>query len=182
MLADQSVFGAVVCVESYRRLLPSILFDSRSSVGLTFLQLATMRSWVLCLGLLVCMVAGQPLGQDAEAAAPPAALPDTTETRLFRSLKPSGQRGVIHRALMLDRDSSFHHQVRAQENQQLDSNFQRDPTAGRLVKRMNSYVREKWDLTPEQMDQLAETGRLCNDRGECIDVNYDIGVNCCPFG
>lgn len=39
-----------------------------------------------------------------------------------------------------------------------------------------------WVLTPDQMQEIQDTGKLCDNKGWCIDFGNSWGNNCCPFG
>ncbi|KAG7154893.1 hypothetical protein Hamer_G022374 [Homarus americanus] len=112
-------------------------------------------------------------------AAPQTVLPvvDSPETHLFKSLTPVERQVMVQMALsqsstpnarmMVDKPSTFPHG---------DNKLVTLATALRL------WLRASWQLTPEQMKEILETGKLCNDDGKCIDFNVDWSHNCCPFG
>ncbi|XP_066939770.1 uncharacterized protein [Macrobrachium rosenbergii] len=104
---------------------------------------------------------------------------DSPETRLWNSLSQSEQQAVIKLAFSLDvNDPLPPASTRLKRsNSKLDS-----PEVQDLAEQILVYSTRKWQLTPEQIKEISETGKLCNERGFCIDFGGAWGHGCCPFG
>ncbi|CAL4094994.1 unnamed protein product [Meganyctiphanes norvegica] len=45
-----------------------------------------------------------------------------------------------------------------------------------------NWLSRGWHLTPDQMQEIQDTGKLCNDKGECLDLDDDWGTPSNPYG
>jgi len=117
------------------------------------------------------------------AAAPPSyPILDSPETRLWKTLTPTERHTVVRMAVTGDVGAG---------NALISDPSPKDHTSHarmnslevlKLALEMRHWMRGYWQLTPDQMEEIKETGQLCNDQGECIDFGGDWGNNCCPFG
>ncbi|XP_064086982.1 uncharacterized protein LOC135201512 [Macrobrachium nipponense] len=104
---------------------------------------------------------------------------DSPETRLWNSLSQSEQQAVVKLAFSLGVNDPLRPDLKRSKrsNSKLDSYEVQD-----LAEQLLLYSTRKWELTPEQIREISETGKLCNERGFCIDFGGDWGHGCCPFG
>ncbi|XP_063611461.1 uncharacterized protein LOC134785109 isoform X2 [Penaeus indicus] len=117
------------------------------------------------------------------ASAAPFSFPvvDSPQTRLFQSLSPTERTAVLHmaltgqvvgNALIAGQSSKGHASPKL-----LD-----EPEVLILALELRHWIKSNWQLTPDQIQEIQETGKLCNEEGVCIDFSGDWGNNCCPFG
>ncbi|XP_047488305.1 uncharacterized protein LOC125038764 isoform X2 [Penaeus chinensis] len=129
--------------------------------------------------LAVVLVA---VGVGVASAAPfPFPVVDSPQTRLFQSLSPTERTAVLHMALTGQVVGNA--LIAGQSSKGLMSPKHLDePEVMILALELRHWIKSNWQLTPDQIQEIEETGRLCNDEGVCIDFGGDWGHNCCPFG
>ncbi|XP_037803718.1 uncharacterized protein LOC119598155 isoform X2 [Penaeus monodon] len=115
----------------------------------------------------------------ASAAPFPFPVEDSPQTRLFQSLSPTERTAVLHMALTgrVVRNALIAGQSSKASRNRLD-----EPEVLILALELRHWIKSNWQLTPDQIQEIEETGKLCNDEGVCIDFGGDWGNNCCPFG
>ncbi|XP_042867734.1 uncharacterized protein LOC122250400 isoform X2 [Penaeus japonicus] len=113
-------------------------------------------------------------------AAPfPFPIVDSPETRLFQSLSPTERNAVLHMALT---GQVVGTPLIAGQSPKSEANHLNSPEVLKLALQIRYWIKSYWQLTPDQVQEIEETGKLCNDEGVCIDFGGDWGSNCCPFG
>nr|XP_027230907.1 uncharacterized protein LOC113822568 [Penaeus vannamei] len=117
------------------------------------------------------------VGVGVASAAPfPFSVVDSPQTRLFQSLSPTERTAVLHMALTGQVANKLMIPGQASQGRLAE------PQVLILALQLRYWIRTHWQLTPEQIHEIEETGKLCNNEGVCIDFGGDWGSNCCPFG